>query len=218
MLFGTDDVADATRQAGNIQADAYREGIEEQRRQFDITQETLRPAIEAGDEAREQQMIMLGLRGPEAQQELMSSLQESPAQKFIRKRAERAIVQNAAATGGLGGGNVKKELAEYGAGLAMQDIDNQFTRYGQIVAPGTTAATNQSQFGHQTANNIADLTGRVGNATASGILGAEQVMAQGAQNVFGAATTLGAAYMMAPAAAGTAAGGANAARSVIPLA
>ena len=43
-------------------------------------------------------------------------------------------------------------------------------------------------------------------------------MAQGAQNVFGAATTLGAAYMMAPAAAGTAAGGANAARSVIPLA
>ena len=57
----------ATAANARIQA-GTQAGIAEQRRQFDVTQETLRPSIEAGDLAREQQLALLGLSGTEAQQ------------------------------------------------------------------------------------------------------------------------------------------------------
>ena len=189
FLFGTDEAMDAAREAGDIQAGAIREGIGETRRQFNITQETLAPAIEAGDQAREQQMILLGLRGEDAQQQLLSRLQESPAQKFIRKRAERTLIQNASATGGLGGGNLREQLVELGAGFASKDIDKQFDRLGQIVAPGTQTAVNQSQFGTQVARDITQGTASAGAAEASGILGAQQARAQGMQNLMSTGTT-----------------------------
>ncbi len=47
--------------AGNIQAQAAQAGVDEQRRQFDITQESFEPFRGAGVDAIEQQRILLGL-------------------------------------------------------------------------------------------------------------------------------------------------------------
>lgn len=163
-------------------------GIAEQRRQFDITQESLRPSIEAGDLARQQQLALLGLSGSEAQQAALSGLGDSPGQQFIRKRQERALVRNAAATGGLKGGNVLTALQEQAAGFASQDIQNQFGRLGQVAGQGQSAATATGQFGAQAAGNIQQGMLQSGQARQSGILNQNQALQQtigGLSNVAG---------------------------------
>ena len=208
----------AARRAAGVQAGAAEAGAEEQRRQFDITtgqlseaQETSRRALlrgqaqqfrqldpfaQAGRGALEQQQALLGLGTPEQQASAQASLTESPGQKFIRERAERSLVRNAAAIGGLGGGNVRTALVQQGAGFAAGIEGDQFRRLQGLTSAGQAAATNigqgalgtasgigsgalssaarQGQFGAQAAGQIAQLQGAAGQARASGILGAQQ--------------------------------------------
>jgi len=162
--------AGAAGKAASAQEASAQAGVAEQRRQFDITQESFRPSVEAGDLAREQQLALIGLSGPEAQEQVFSGLKESPAQQFIRRRQEKTLVRNAAATGGLGGGNVKSSLVELGTGFALQDIDRQFGRAGQIAGQGQSANVAVGQFGSQAAGNIQEGQFRSGQARSSGIL------------------------------------------------
>jgi len=168
----------AAGRAGDVQAQAAREGIAEQRRQFDITQEQFAPFREAGLGALAQQQALLGLSGPEAQQAAMAGLQESPAQQFLRSRAERSLLRNQAAIGGLGGGNIRTALQQQGVGFAQQDIENQFNRLATLTGGGQAATTNVAQLGGKAAQNIAALQGRAGAAQASGILGQQQARGQ----------------------------------------
>ncbi len=177
-VTGVEAAQDAANKAAGIQAQGAQAGIAEQRRQFDITQEQLAPFREAGVGALEQQQALLGLSGQEAQQTAFSGLQESAGQKFIRERAQRNLVRNQSAIGGLGGSNVRSALVEQGAGFASQDIQNQFGRLGQVAGQGQAAGTSIGQFGAQTAGNIANLGIAGSQARASGILGAQQAESQ----------------------------------------
>ena len=123
----------------------------------------------------------------EAQQAAFDALEVSPGQKFLRDRAQRNLLRNASAIGGLGGGNVRSALVQQGVGFAQQDLQNQFGRLGQLAGQGQAAATNIGQFGAQTAGNIANLQQAGGAARASGILGANQANVQGTNQVFGLA-------------------------------
>jgi len=165
-VTGEEAAAAAATKAGRIQADAAQAGVAETRRQFDITQGTLAPTIEAGDLARQQQQALLGLSGHREQQAALTTLQESPAQRFLRARAQKNLLQNQAAIGGLGGGNVRSALVEQGAGFAAQDIGNQFA-----------------------AGQVAQQLGQAGAATASGLLGAQQARSQTTQQLIGGAAT-----------------------------
>ena len=169
---------DAARDAANIQAQGAQAGIAEQRRQFDITQGNLKPFQEAGVGALGQQQALLGLSGQDAQNQAFAAFNESPGQKFMRDRAQRNLVRNSSAIGGLGGGNVRSALVEQGAGFAQQDFNNQFGRLGQIAGQGQNATNSLGQFGAQSAGNIANLNVAGSQARASGILGAQQAESQ----------------------------------------
>lgn len=177
-ITGVEAAQDAASKAAGIQARGAEAGIEEQRRQFDITQQNLAPFREAGVGALEQQQALLGLGGQEAQTAAFAGLQESPGQRFIRERAQKNLLRNQSAIGGLGGGNVRSALVEQGAGFASQDIQNQFGRLGQIAGQGQAAGTSIGQFGAQTAGNVANLGIAGSEARASGILGAQQAESQ----------------------------------------
>lgn len=168
----------AAGEAADVQAGAAEAGIAETRRQFDITQEQLAPFQQAGVSALEQQQALLGLSGQEAQQQAFAGLTASPGQQFLQQRAQRNLVRNAAAIGGLGGGNVRSALVQQGVGFGQQETERQFGRLGQIAGQGQAAATNIGQFGQQTGANVANLLGTAGQARASGILGRQQVGAQ----------------------------------------
>jgi len=173
----------AARRAAGAQSEGAQAGIDEQRRQFDLIQGLMAPQIEAGDMARQQQLALLGLLGPEAQAQAQSQFSESPGQKFIRERQQRALVRNSAATGGLGGGNVQTALQQQAAGFASQDFGNQFNRLAGLSGSGQAATGNLGQFGQASAGNIANLLGQQGQAQASGILGQQQANAGLAGNL-----------------------------------
>lgn len=124
------------------------------------------------------------------QEEAFSRLAESPGQQFLRQRQEKALLRNAAATGGLGGGNVLTALQQQAAGFAQQDIQNQFSRLGQLAGQGQQATTNVAQLGGTTASNIANLTGQAGAARASGILGPAQARFAQNQQILGLGATI----------------------------
>jgi hypothetical protein len=173
-ITGVDAASKAAQRAAGVQAEAGFAGIEEQRRQFDITQGNLQPFQEAGVGALGQQQALLGLSGQEAQQAAFSGLEESAGQRFLRDRQQKALLRNSAAIGGLGGGNVRTALQEQSVGFAQQDIQNQFGRLGQLAGQGQQAVTTGGQLGGQAASNIANLQSNVGAAQASGILAPAQ--------------------------------------------
>ena len=273
--------SDAAKDAARSQSDAQRTNVQESARQFEVTQATLQPGVEAGNLAREQQRILLGLGSgrtdpnTERRQELQSQLEglqgqlqgqlqpqsadfgsggigsimsrisqsqeparqaefqtqqadvqsqidaltqelggipeftqktaqqeqeeafqsfnESPGQKFLRDRGERATVRNAGAIGGLGGGNVRKALTEFGIGTAQQDFQNRFSRLGQLAGQGQGAATSLGQFGSNAVGQQAGFRTAGSEARASGIFGSQQAKAQGVKDTMEFAAQLGGA-------------------------
>ena len=192
-VTGVDAAGRAAGQAADIQAQGELAGIEERRRQFDVTQESFRPFQEAGVSALGQQQALLGLSGQAAQQQAFAGLEDSPGQQFLRARAQKNLLRNASAIGGLGGGNVRSALVQQGVGFAQQDLQNQFGRLGQLAGQGQAAAGQVGQFGQQTSQGIQQGLQGQSQARASGILGRQQAIAQSDQGLFQlGATFLGA--------------------------
>jgi len=185
LFGGSTDAGDAAVDAAEIQSDAAMAGVDETRRQFDITQGNLSPFLQAGTSAINSQQDLLGLNGVDAQTAAYGSLTSSPGQQFLQDRAQKNLLRNSSATGGLGGGNVLSALVEQGVGFAQQDIDNQFGRLGQLAGQGQSAANTIGQFGAQASSDINQSTQAAAESRASGILGNQQANAAAQQQGFG---------------------------------
>jgi len=106
-----------------------------------------------GQQASQYQASLAGALGRDAQANAYSNFQRSPGQAFLQQEGERALLRNAAARGGLGGGNLSRDLIEYGQGLALQDLNATRQQLGQIANRGVNASSN-------VANAIANLRGQ----------------------------------------------------------
>jgi hypothetical protein len=133
------------------------------------------PYTQGGVGAYNQQAALSGALGPEAQQQAYAAYQQSPGVAFAQQEAERAILRNAAAVGGLGGGNVRDELSRRAVGTYMQDFQNQFGRLGEVSAQGFNAASQAAgmrgaQAGSEQALGMtaAQIPMNVGSAIAQG--------------------------------------------------
>ncbi len=176
----------AAGKAADAQAAASRTAQQEEARQFDVTQKQLKPFRKAGVSALEQQQALLGLGGEEEQQAAFAAFGESPGQKFLRDQQERSLLRNASAIGGLGGGNVRSALQSQAFGRAQTDFADQFNRLAGLSEAGRAATERTGQFGAQAASNIGGLQQQAGAARASGILGKQQALSGGIQNLAGA--------------------------------
>ncbi len=108
-----------------------------------------RSDIMAGGQGLENQAALAGLRGNEAQAAAFQNFQASPGQQFLQQEAERALTRNAARTGGLGGGNVLRDLQQQAIGLAQQDFANQFQRGQQVLGSQQQQASNLANIAAQ---------------------------------------------------------------------
>jgi hypothetical protein len=185
-LGGAIEGREAVGQAAGVQAGAAQAGIDEQRRQFDAIQKLLQPYSEAGTGALTQQQALLGMGAPGAQQQAIAALQSSPQFQALQQQGENAILQNAAATGGLRGGNVQAALAQFRPALLSSLIEQQYSRLGGLTSLGQNAAAGVGNAGMSTGNNIATLLGRQGQAQAGGILGQQSALTGGINQAFGA--------------------------------
>ena len=125
----------------------------------------INPYAIAGQDALRTQRALAGLDGQAA---FDAAYQESPQMKFLREQGERAALRNAAATGGLGGGNVLKELTRYNTGLASQDLQNQIANINQLSGRGFNAATQMANMNLNTGLPAANAINTLGINLATG--------------------------------------------------
>jgi len=96
-------------------------------------------AVPQGQQAGSLQAAYSGAMGAPAQQQAFANFTASPGQEWLRQQAEQGTLRNAAAIGGLGGGNVRQELQRQAMGLAQQDFQNQFNNLGTVADRGYNA-------------------------------------------------------------------------------
>lgn len=197
----------AASKAAGAQTAAAEAGIEEQRRQFDVVQELLKPYVSAGTTALggfgpyqqagagaipileqyaaagapalEQQQALLGLRGPEAQQAAISGIEQGAGFQAQVRAGEEALLQRASATGGLRGGNIQAALAQFRPQMLQQAIESQYKNLGGLAGVGGTVAQQLANAGM----GSTELLARLGQASATGTGAAAQTSGSNIANL-----------------------------------
>lgn len=163
--------ARASRKAASAQSRSAEMGIQEQRAARLATERLMAPYVQAGTGSLEGQQALLGLLGPEAQQQAYAGIEQGPMFQSMVEQGEAGILANASATGGLRGGNVQGALAQFRPQMLQSMIQNQYENLGGLTSLGQASAAGQAAYGQQTAGNIANLYGQQGQARAGGALG-----------------------------------------------
>lgn len=189
--IGSESSKESAESASEAQLAASRESIALQREQFNKIQELLKPYVEQGVQATEQQSALLGLRGPEAQKAAISSIESSEMFKGLAGQGESAILQQAAATGGLRGGNVQGALAQFRPRLLSDLIQQQFQNLGTLSMRGQASAAGVGAAGQESTSAITGLLGDIGAAQA----GAELAAGKAESQMYGDIAGLGYAYL-----------------------
>lgn len=169
--------SNAASDAAGAQTAASQAGIEEQRRQFDLVQQLLKPYVEAGTPALQQQQALIGLQGAEAQQAAIAGLEGSPLFQAQVRQGEEALLQRASATGGLRGGNIQAALAQFRPQMLQREIETQYGRLGGLTSLGQQSAAGVGTAGLQTGARVAGLYGDIGAAQAGKELAQGQAIA-----------------------------------------
>jgi hypothetical protein len=160
----------AARRGAAAQTASAQAGIEEQRRQFDAVRELLAPFVTGGTTAFGQQMALTGAAGADAQRAALQAIEQGPEFAALAQQGETAILQNAAATGGLRGGNVQGALAQFRPQILSGLIEQQYSRLGGLASAGQNAAAGVGTAGMQTGQNISSLMQQQGAAQAGAAL------------------------------------------------
>jgi hypothetical protein len=105
--------------------------------------------VPQGQQAGSLQAAYSGAMGAPAQQQAFANFTASPGQEWLRQQAEQGTLRNAAAIGGLGGGNVRQELQRQAMGLAQQDFQNQFNNLGTVADRGYQASNSLANYNTQ---------------------------------------------------------------------
>lgn len=167
-VTGAKQSAKGAQQAANTQAASADKAIAEARDARLANQQLQSPFVDAGSKAIAQQMSLLGLNGTAQQQDSLNALLTGPEYTTGVRQGEEAILQNAAATGGLRGGNVNNSLANFRADLLANTFQRQFQNVGAIASLGQNAAAGVGNAGMNSAANIGNLLQQQGAAIGSG--------------------------------------------------
>ena len=179
-------------QADAAQAEAARKALEEVRAANLQAEELLAPYMElapqqiqnlnlyqtAGSQALQEQSALAGLQGPEAQRAAIANLEANPEFQAIARQGEEAILANAAATGGLRGGNTQAALAQFRPELLQAYIDQQYSRLGGLSNQGLGVSRDLLNRGFGAIGDVANLRKGTGTAAANLALGRGQDLAE----------------------------------------
>lgn len=177
-ITGAKQAGEAAEKGGELQYQAAMAGVEEQRRQFDKLVELMAPYVAAGEGGMAGQQALVGLKGPEAQQQAISALEQSPEFASLVQQGENALLQQASATGGLRGGNTQAALAQFRPQILSALIEQQYGRLGGLTKIGQASAAGQAAAGMETGSNVANLLQQGGAAQAGAAIAAGSVPRQ----------------------------------------
>ena len=173
--------------AANAQERMSQAAIEEQRRQFDISQQNQAPWLAAGTDALGKQQAFLN--GD------WSGFMNAPDYKYALEQGIGAVDKSAASRGGLFGGAHSMDLTRFGQGLALQNADGYYGKLAGLSGTGQNSAQNLGALGANMATNIGNQYNNAGNARASAYQQMGQNNAQLWAGVAGAGNNLFQNYM-----------------------
>ena len=170
LISGAVQGSAATKAAG-IQAGAAEKGLEETKRQFDVSTELLRPYVNAGIPGLEGMLNLAGLGEEGAQAEAIRAIEAGPEFEALTRSGEEAILAQSSATGGLRGGNTQTALSQYRPQVLSSLINQTYNRLGGIASFGQAAATGQAAQATAFGQNVTQGYENIGAAQAGGVLG-----------------------------------------------
>ena len=132
-VMGASAQANAASDASQAQQAAAQRGI-------DATTALMNPYIDAGTSALAQMLNLNGTNGADAQQTAIDAIQNSSQFTSLRNQGYDALNQNAAATGGLRGGNQEAALGQFAPNMLNTLIQQQLANYAGIASGGQQAA------------------------------------------------------------------------------
>lgn len=167
-ITGTNKAAKGAQQAADTQAQVAREAIAAQKETQLRNEQRQQPFVDAGTKALAGQLGLIGLGAPGSQQAAIDALIAGPEFGTAARQGEEAILANAAATGGLRGGNTNNSLARFRGDLVSSTIQNQFQRLGGLTSLGQNAAAGVGNQAIASTNAVSDLLQQQGAAIAGG--------------------------------------------------
>ncbi len=160
--------SDSTRSAANKQADASREAIAEQQRQYNQTRADYEPWRTTGANALTQ--LASDINTPTTAADVMAD----PGYQFGLDQGNRALNQRVAAAGGRVSGAALKagtryatDYASTGYGAAYQRKQDRLNRLAALAGVGQTATAGTAMAGQNAANQISGITTSQGDASAA---------------------------------------------------
>lgn len=172
--------AEAAKDAARIQAEAIRSSMA-----------YMQPFHQAGVQAQNRLMSLLGLSGdPQsegygsmARDFSMQDFQQDPGYGFRMSEGLKALERSAAGRGGAASGAAMKGITRFGQDLASQEYQNAFNRYMANRQARLSPLQNLMGVGAGAASGLMGGTRDVGEAQASGIVGAANARQQGINNL-----------------------------------
>lgn len=156
------------KKGAEISADATREGIEENRRQYDTTREDYRPYREAGVRGLTQYESEL------SQPVTAADVMQDPGYKFGIEQGRQALDRKIAASGGRVSGAALKAATRFGTdygstgyGAAYQRRQDRLNRLAALAGLGQTATGGSAAAGAASTNAITALIGNQGDTNAA---------------------------------------------------
>lgn len=180
-LYSANKGAKAAKEAGRSQEAAAREGIAEQRRQFDTFQGNIQPYLGIGNQASGTLSKLLG--GD------MSAFQADPGYQFRFDQGLKTLDRSAAAQGRLYGGGTDLDRMQFGQGLASQEYGNFWNRTMDAARLGQNSAVGAGHMGMGMASNIGNLLGNIGQAQGNSAINQANAWGNAASGIAGAIGT-----------------------------
>lgn len=160
--------------------------VKENRRQFNKVRKLLEPFVDAGRSTLAGQLDLIGVNGGDAQAAAIEQIENSPQFASLIEQGEDAILANAAATGGLRGGDTQGALAKFRPQILSSLIDQQYQRLGGITAAGQNAAAGVGSAAMSTGAANSQAFGQMGAARAGAALASGQAVSDAISGITGA--------------------------------
>jgi hypothetical protein len=160
--------------------DLYGLNIDDLRAAGTTASNYFQPYQQGGTTAFNTQLALSGALGKDA---FNQARVESPYEQFLFEQGMRGNLAGAAATGGLGGGNVQRELTRFGQGMASQGLQQQIGNLNTLSGYGMQAAGAMGDITMNTAGNIAGQRTNQANAQGTAGLNRSNIRQNTGQNI-----------------------------------
>lgn len=144
--YGADQQSKAGKRGADAQADASQYATDEQRRQFDITQQNLQPWLQTGTWALgEQRDFLNGEYG---------AALDSPFYKATLEEGFKGLDAGATAGGNLWGGGADADRIRFGQNAASNQLGTYYDALAGLSNTGQVTANQLGQYGANYANQV----------------------------------------------------------------